>query len=753
MTIATPLVDLREAADPAQYGTKAATLAALHAAAIPVPPGKVLAAQVGDQYLPSAAAQLAQWAEQAGHELLVVRSSATGEDGTRSSFAGIYQSSFIPATPEHLHRALRRVRQSVRADTALAYARTRGTSDDSMAILTQPALLPAAAGVVAAELTARTLTAWRIEAVRGLAEPLVTGRTTGEIHTGSTHETTTVHPIEQFTVVLPGTEPQLAIPPGDWIDLPALDGPVAAKINTSADGLLHVHTPPAYVNQPILPIQHRIELLHITERAARALALPAIDLEWILDPNGTITITQARPLTSALPPTNPEGTNYAGIPAAPGIAVGPIVHLNQNINPAVVPGSILVCSALDTEAVAILLHRPAGLISITGGPLSHTAIIARELSIPCITNVTDAYTALRPGRIVRIDGTTGTITASEAITTGQSTIDANLNGAAVLTLNPAAARSTDARILTLRLRYPDDSDAVNADSSIGTFQPTPTPPWPPQYAAARDLTLPDLGRLLLPHEAPVPRKIAVISPQGTVLHHRMVTFDPSPKHIVWDWNGTLLDDNHAVLTGINAVCAAYNREPITLDMWRCIYQRPPRTAYEQLLEIELTDTEFQCAIQIFNTHSARARRTCSLTESTRWALKEWVAAGNTQSLLSMTTQSEFLAEVHDHNLDAFFAAINGRNRPDEPTKTELLHEHLATHQIDPTITVLIGDSIDDAHAANTAGIRCILVPSGTTSRTRLDAIGVPVVNTLPDAMQLLGVTNKRQGPGHQRGWT
>jgi len=34
------------------------------------------------------------------------------------------------------------------------------------------------------------------------------------------------------------------------------------------------------------------------------------------------------------------------------------------------------------------------------------------------------------------------------------------------------------------------------------------------------------------------------------------------RHVVWDWNGTLLDDNHAVLAAVNTVCAMYETSPV-----------------------------------------------------------------------------------------------------------------------------------------------------------------------------------------------
>jgi phosphoglycolate phosphatase-like HAD superfamily hydrolase len=59
--------------------------------------------------------------------------------------------------------------------------------------------------------------------------------------------------------------------------------------------------------------------------------------------------------------------------------------------------------------------------------------------------------------------------------------------------------------------------------------------------------------------------------------------------------------------------------------------------------------------------------------------------------------------------------------------------------------VLIGDSVDDAVAAAAVGARCVLYTGGLTDRDKLATVGVPVVDTLADAVALVSLT----GPSHK----
>jgi pyruvate,water dikinase len=71
-------------------------------------------------------------------------------------------------------------------------------------------------------------------------------------------------------------------------------------------------------------------------------------------------------------------------------------------------GEILVCETTNPSWVTLFLIADAMVIDI-GGVISHGAIAARELGIPCVINTRDGTRRLRTGDIVRVDGATGTV--------------------------------------------------------------------------------------------------------------------------------------------------------------------------------------------------------------------------------------------------------------------------------------------------------------------------------------------------------
>jgi phosphoglycolate phosphatase-like HAD superfamily hydrolase len=209
----------------------------------------------------------------------------------------------------------------------------------------------------------------------------------------------------------------------------------------------------------------------------------------------------------------------------------------------------------------------------------------------------------------------------------------------------------------------------------------------------------------------------------------------SVTHVVWDWNGTILDDNDAVVSSVNAVCAAFGREPVELEYWRSIYRRPLLDCYRELLRQELSTQDWAAIDRHFHDTYRILLHTTRLAPGVPDELRRWQAAGRRQSLLSMWFHDELVPLVTQHGLTDLFTRIDGlRVDTGGHGKAAHLIEHLTALNVDPADVLVIGDVLDDAMAAEAAGARCVLVTTGVSSRQTLKAAGVPVVDSIADAL-------------------
>jgi pyruvate,water dikinase len=103
------------------------------------------------------------------------------------------------------------------------------------------------------------------------------------------------------------------------------------------------------------------------------------------------------------------GSALNGAGASPGVAEGIARVVADTSDFARVQSGDILVTAMTTPAWTPLFPSLAGLVTETGGILSHAAVVAREYRLPAVVGATGATTAIRDGTRVRIDGAAGTI--------------------------------------------------------------------------------------------------------------------------------------------------------------------------------------------------------------------------------------------------------------------------------------------------------------------------------------------------------
>jgi phosphohistidine swiveling domain-containing protein len=245
------VLELAAADDYQVAGRKAATLSRLRRAGFPVPPGVVVAASVRDAESdgavpPDVATPLLDAVQAWGDIPLAVRSSGVDEDSGEASFAGIFTTVLDVRGRQALLGAVATCWASARDDRVTSYA---GEGGAGLAVLVQP-LVPAVAAGVA--FTADPVTGRRdvvvIDAVAGLGERLVSGEATPE----------------RWTMEKNGR---------------------ATRRSTAGDAVLDEASVGA--------------IAELARNVEAELGGPQ-DVEWAIDPAGSVVLLQARPIT-ALP--------------------------------------------------------------------------------------------------------------------------------------------------------------------------------------------------------------------------------------------------------------------------------------------------------------------------------------------------------------------------------------------------------------------------------------------------------------------
>ncbi|MFD7238677.1 HAD family hydrolase [Streptomyces syringium] len=206
-------------------------------------------------------------------------------------------------------------------------------------------------------------------------------------------------------------------------------------------------------------------------------------------------------------------------------------------------------------------------------------------------------------------------------------------------------------------------------------------------------------------------------------------------HIVWDWNGTLFHDIDAVMSATNAAFAEIGLEPITLERYRELYCVPIPLFYERLMGRLPTQAEWDHMDVVFHRHYLDHHLRCGLADGAEALLESWQGAGGTQSILSMYGHEQLVPLVRGFGIEPRFVRVDGRTGPSGGSKTAHMARHLAgLDGIPARQAVVIGDAVDDAIAAAHVGAQAVLYTGGSHSRASLVAAGVPVVDSLAEAV-------------------
>ena len=210
---------------------------------------------------------------------------------------------------------------------------------------------------------------------------------------------------------------------------------------------------------------------------------------------------------------------------------------------------------------------------------------------------------------------------------------------------------------------------------------------------------------------------------------------PKP-YILWDWNGTLLDDTEAALATLNEMIAVRGGQPIGMEFYRDHFAFPVRPFYDKIGIIAHDEDEWNGIAREY--HEVYGRQPKKLNPLAVTALEMAKEAGCRQSMISALRQDLLEADMARNGVTKYFERICGSDNLDGASKLDrarVLLQTLSDTVPSGTHFVLIGDALHDKEVADALGIDCILCAQGSHAAWRLRAVA-PTGETLVDALKL-----------------
>jgi len=208
------------------------------------------------------------------------------------------------------------------------------------------------------------------------------------------------------------------------------------------------------------------------------------------------------------------------------------------------------------------------------------------------------------------------------------------------------------------------------------------------------------------------------------------------KHIIWDWNGTLLNDTSLSLNIINGLLKSKNIKTLSLEDYRLIFDFPVKNYYAKA-GFNFDEYSFEeIGKQWMDEYEIRKGETL-LFEGTKDVLDYISSLGIGQSVLSAYSLHTLIEIINKHGLTQYFKNITGLDHIYATSKLDIGRELIKKIDVPLQNIVLIGDTIHDHEVASDLGIQCILIANGHQSRARLISSGFPVLNDIRELIQSL----------------
>ena len=185
----------------------------------------------------------------------------------------------------------------------------------------------------------------------------------------------------------------------------------------------------------------------------------------------------------------------------------------------------------------------------------------------------------------------------------------------------------------------------------------------------------------------------------------------SVDHVVWDWNGTLLDDLPVVHEAVNDALESVGGPRLTRPEYMGVFARPLSVFYRRIMGRDLTAGEWRLAAGQFDKSYHDNIHKISLDPQAMESLEAVSSAGISQSILSLYPHERLVSLVEDMGIRHFFTRIDGLVGEPGRSKVGSFGPHLrsAAPGVAPDRAVMIGDTIDDLAAARSGGSNGLLV--------------------------------------------
>ena len=203
------------------------------------------------------------------------------------------------------------------------------------------------------------------------------------------------------------------------------------------------------------------------------------------------------------------------------------------------------------------------------------------------------------------------------------------------------------------------------------------------------------------------------------------------RSVIWDWNGTLLNDLDFCVSTINILLKKRDLPLLDHQYYREVFSFPVKEYY-QTIGFDFEKEDFSIPAREFIDLYDSGVKSCMLHSSAIEVLTHFKDLGICQFVLSAMKQNMLEQTLKQQNIFHFFTGIAGLNDHYASSKIQRGEQLISEFKIEKTGAWIIGDTTHDFEVAENLGIQCILIADGHQSYERLQKTGGKVIRGLSE---------------------
>ena len=208
------------------------------------------------------------------------------------------------------------------------------------------------------------------------------------------------------------------------------------------------------------------------------------------------------------------------------------------------------------------------------------------------------------------------------------------------------------------------------------------------------------------------------------------------EHILWDWNGTLLDDAQICVDAMNQSLKERNMPLSSLESYKNLFCFPVINYYK-LLGFNFDKESFENLSFEFISKYNELSKKSKLIKNAKQVLETYKNKGLKHYILSASQIQSLKLQLNFHGLTNYFEEVIGLDNIFAASKIEAGKNWLNKTGITPEKIIMFGDTIHDYETAVELGCHIALIANGHQSKERLLKTGAPVLDSILETEEFI----------------